>query len=181
MYIHMDKKSQLGQFYTTNYDYILKNMSIPKNITHIIEPFAGNGDLLNFIKNKECYTIEQYDIEPKNECIIMQDTLKQPPCYHNKFILTNPPYLARNKNSNKEIYDMYGANDLYKCFILSIIENKCKGGIIIVPLNFICSIRQSDINLREKFLNTYSIIKMNIFEERFLMTHHIQFVVFYLN
>jgi hypothetical protein len=28
-------------------------MNIPDNITDIIEPFAGNGDLLNFIdKNK---------------------------------------------------------------------------------------------------------------------------------
>jgi hypothetical protein len=25
----------------------------------------------------------------------------------NKFVLTNPPYLARNKNSNKDLYDKY--------------------------------------------------------------------------
>ena len=34
-------KKQLGQFYTTNYEYILKNMQIPDNITTIIEPFVG--------------------------------------------------------------------------------------------------------------------------------------------
>jgi hypothetical protein len=43
----MNKKQSYGQFYTTNYNYILQNMNIPDNITDIIEPFAGNGDLLN--------------------------------------------------------------------------------------------------------------------------------------
>ena len=52
----MSHKSKLGQFYTTNYDYILKNMNIPDNITQIIEPFAGNGDLLKFIDRTK-YTL----------------------------------------------------------------------------------------------------------------------------
>ena len=58
-------KQKLGQFYTTNYDYILQNLYIPENIKKIIEPFAGNGDLLNFIKNKDNYKIECYDIARK--------------------------------------------------------------------------------------------------------------------
>ena len=45
----MDKK-KLGQFYTTNYDYILQNLNIPNKTKTIIEPFAGNGDLLSFLK-----------------------------------------------------------------------------------------------------------------------------------
>jgi hypothetical protein len=158
-------KKQLGQFYTTNYEYILKNMQIPDNITTIIEPFVGCGDLLSFIKNKEQYHIEIYDIDPKYENTIKQDTLKNPPQYKDKFVLTNPPYLARNKSKNKEIYDKYDCNDLYKCFISILIENICQGGIIIIPLNFICSIRKSDITLREKFLKIYSIQIINIFEE----------------
>ena len=57
-------KQKLGQFYTTNYDYILQNLYIPENIKKIIEPFAGNGDLLNFIKNKDNYR-ESKDIARK--------------------------------------------------------------------------------------------------------------------
>lgn len=50
-------KKNLGQYYTTNYKYILSNLNIPNNINKIVEPFCGNGDLLNFIdKNK--YKIE---------------------------------------------------------------------------------------------------------------------------
>jgi len=157
-------KNKYGQFYTTNYKYILKNLEIPKNIKNIIEPFAGNGDLIKFLKKE--YKLECYDIEPKKDYIIKRDTLINPPDYKNKFILTNPPYLARNKNSEKKIYNKYDCNDLYKCFLISIINSECKGGIIIVPLNFISSVRKADIELRRKFLNKYNIITMNIFEEQ---------------
>lgn len=159
-------KSQLGQFYTTNCEYILSNMEIPDTVKTIIEPFAGNGDLLKFIRNKSNYTIELYDIEPKYENTIQRDTLEFPPDYANKFVLTNPPYLARNKSKNKELYDKYNTNDLYKCFILNIIENVCEGGIIIIPLNFMCSIRKADIELRKRFLEKYLIKIINIFEEQ---------------
>ena len=48
----MLKKKRLGQFYTTNCKYILKDLNIPAYIQNIIEPFAGNGDLLNFVRKK---------------------------------------------------------------------------------------------------------------------------------
>ena len=162
----MTTKQKLGQFYTTNYDYILQNLYIPENIIKIIEPFAGNGDLLNFIKDKEYYEIECYDIEPKKDYIIQKNTILDPPNFNNSFILTNPPYLARNKSNDKELFDKYKTNDLYKCFIEILILNECLGGILIVPLNFICSIRKNDIDLRKKFISKYNIITLNIFEEQ---------------
>ena len=158
-------KSELGQFYTTNYKYILSNIDIPDNVDSIIEPFNGKGDLLSFI-NKDDYKLELYDIDPKYEGTVKRDTLKNPPDYSNKFILTNPPYLARNKSKDKEIYDKYNCNDLYKCFIASILDSVCQGGIIIVPVNFISSIRKSDVELRKRFLQVYSINIVNIFEEK---------------
>jgi hypothetical protein len=160
----INKKKNLGQFYTTNYNYIFQNLKIDENITFIIEPFAGKGDLLNFFNNDK-YNTEAYDIDPKNEKIIKQDTLLNKPLYKNKFIITNPPYLARNKSNNKELYDKFNTNDLYKCFLEQLlIDNPC-GGIIIIPLNFWCSIRKADIFLRKKFLQIFDIIQVNIFEE----------------
>lgn len=160
-------KKQLGQFYTTNYDYILNGLYIPSDIDKIIEPFVGNGDLLKFInKTEKKYKIEKYDIEPKIDDAIQQDTLLHSPDYNNKFIITNPPYLARNKSIDKTIFDKYNQNDLYKCFISILTSNLCLGGIIIIPLNFWCSIRKSDIELRKSFLNKYNICRINIFEEK---------------
>jgi hypothetical protein len=160
-------KKELGQFYTKNYNYILNNITIPQKINDIIEPFAGEGDLLNYINSSDKkYNIEMYDIDPKRENIIKKDTLLNPPDYKNKFVITNPPYLARNKSKKKDMYDKYNVNDLYKCFILNLIETPSLGGILIIPLNFLCSVRKNDLLLRKKFLSIYSIIQLNIFEEQ---------------
>jgi hypothetical protein len=161
----MSVKKQLGQFYTTNYDYILQGMKIPKDVNIIIEPFAGKGDLLSFIDTKK-YILECYDIDPKQNWIKHRDTLRDPPDYNNKFVLTNPPYLARNKSKSKDLFDIYSTNDLYKCFIEELIVNNACGGIIIIPLNFWCSIRTTDVNLRKRFLKVYKIEYINIFEEQ---------------
>ena len=47
----MSKKQILGQFNTTNYPYILQNLKIPEEISNIAEPFTGDGDLLNILRN----------------------------------------------------------------------------------------------------------------------------------
>jgi hypothetical protein len=162
----MSKKKSLGQFYTTNYRYIFQNMVIPTNVSHIIEPFTGNADLLQFLGTSKQYYVECYDIEPKQPYTIKQDTIKNPPDYKNKFIITNPPYLARNKSSDKSLFDKYDVNDLYKCFLKELITNQPIGGIVIVPLNFWSSIRKNDVDLRKQFLKTFSITNINVFEER---------------
>jgi len=178
-------KHDLGQFFTTNYEKILDGMDVlflkwmnEKRIEKIIEPFCGNGILLHFIWKLSSQLLTPlsyycYDIEPQIEAsissqhhVVKQDTLLNPPNYLNSFILTNPPYLARNKSEKKEIFDKYQENDLYKCFLKEIIVNKCHGGILILPLNFLSSIRKTDVELRAMFLRVYKIEKINIFEEQ---------------
>jgi len=162
------KKQKLGQFYTKQYDYILQNLHIPKDVMCIIEPFAGDGELVKFIQTEtspDCLLL-CYDIDPKQDYIIKQDTLIYPPDYTNKYVITNPPFLARNKAEDKTIFDKYEINDFYKCFLKSLINTPCVGGIIILPINFWCSIRKNDVLMRRDFINTYTILRMNIFEER---------------
>lgn len=163
----LNNKQEKGQFMTTNYEYILQGLHIPENVNHIIEPFCGKCDLLNFIKI-EIKNIELYDIESQttNEKVIIRDTILHPPSFNNKFVLTNPPYLARNKCKNKEIFDRYDVNDLYKAFIKILINDVADGGIIILPLNFWSSIRKCDILLRKYFLQSYTVNRINVFEEK---------------
>lgn len=158
-----NKKKDFGQFYTTKYKHILQGMTLPTDIKIIIEPFAGNGDLLKFAPDIKT---ESFDIDPKKKWIIKRDTLLYPVNYTDKYVLTNPPYLARNKNTDKTLYDKYGENDLFKCFIRTLINNPPIGGIIIIPLNFWSSTRKTDIKLRRDFLNIFKIVLINIFEER---------------
>lgn len=161
----MSNKKTLGQFFTKNYEKIFSGITIPKDTKKIIEPFAGDCDLIKFIDDINI-SIDKYDIDPKNDTTVERDTLLDPPDYTNYFILTNPPYLARNKSTNKEIFDLYKENDLYKCFLRILITNKSVGGLIIIPLNFFTSIRNIDIKLRKDFLYIYRIKRLNIFTKK---------------
>ena len=150
-------KATYGKFYTTNYEYILKEFhDFRNNIKddRIIEPFAGKGHLISWLYNEN---IEAYDVHSYGN-IIQRDTLKNPPRYHNKWVVTNPPYLARNKSMDKTIFDYYKTNDLYKAFLLSIIQNPPKGGLIII--------RKSDIKLCKLFFSKFFIKKLIIFDEK---------------
>ena len=71
---------QIGQFYTNNYDYIFQGLSIPPGEKYI-EPFADNGDLVEFIKSKtgKESVIESYDIEPQKDYIMKRDTFLNSP------------------------------------------------------------------------------------------------------
>lgn len=147
----------MGQFFTTNAKYIFQGLlkDIPNDVI-ITEPFVGNGDLLSLKENK----FEIYDLDPKIENTIKQDSLLNPINYKGRWVLTNPPYLARNKNKNKEIYDKYQTDDLYKAFLKIIAE--CEGGAIILPVNFFSG---DDKKIREYFLSNFVIKRVNIFEE----------------
>ena len=80
-------KKQLGQFYTTNADIILKDFQIPEQI---IEPFVGNGDLIQWAIKHGLKKYIAYDINPpktlKYKCAV-RNTLKNPPVYKNKFVI----------------------------------------------------------------------------------------------
>jgi len=154
-------KKQLGQFYSTNTQDLLKDFTVPSSI---VEPFVGNGDLIKWAITKGLKRYIAYDLDPpetlKFKCII-RDTLKSPPKYKDKFVLTNPPYLAKNKTTDKALYNKY--DDLYKLFISQIVSAECAGGIIIIPINFLSSVREQDCILRDSLFTNYQIQQINIF------------------
>lgn len=157
----MNKKQKLGQFFTTNSEYIIGNLvDIIQDNSKVIDPFAGDWDLLKCV-DKPTIELCGFDIEPRNEKTVKQDTLKYPPSYTGCWIVTNPPYLGKNKCENKEIFEQYKTDDLYKAALLSIIGSE--GGIIVVPLNFLSTKRSK---VRNIFLKEYEIEKINIFEEQ---------------
>lgn len=167
-------KGQKGQFYTVNHSYILEGL-FQRPAGRIVEPFAGQGDLIDWLAKNgvpwgtAAQPIEAYDIEPKpggNARIIQRDTLTNPPDYENAWVLTNPPFLARNKCPDKAIFDQYGTNDLYKCFILSLTQQpKCAGGVFILPSGFFLSSRDIDVRCRDAFLSQYRLLRVKYFEE----------------
>jgi hypothetical protein len=167
-------KKAKGQFYTTHCGYILDGFPLPPASDKIIEPFAGKGDIIKWLRQKEegRRRIEAYDIEPPqpagSEVVVQRrDTLAHPPDYKGAWVITNPPYLARNKSKDKSIYDFYHTNDTYKCFILSLTQpdNYCNGGVIIIPAGFFFSPRCVDVKCRNIFMTQYKITKVKYFEK----------------
>jgi hypothetical protein len=67
------KKKDLGQFFTTNYEYILQGFKVPDSVKIVVEPFAGKCDLLKFI-NKSLYKVELYDLDPSSADITKRDS-----------------------------------------------------------------------------------------------------------
>ena len=141
--------------------HILQNIVIPDNIMKYVIPFTHHGEFLPCIFTSKRIEIEMYDLYPIAHFIQSRDVLMNPPDYYGKFILSKPP----NKDllETSQLYQKYKQNNVYKCFIDSIIEKKCIGGVIIIPFVFWCSSKQTDKKLRRRFLKKYTIPVMNIF------------------
>lgn len=162
----MKKQKKLGQFNTTNSDYILQGFwgNIKDKI--VCDPFAGNGDLLYWATKNGAKEVYGYDIDKTkiNQYIVHNDSLIHIP--NASFILTNPPYLGKNKmnNSMKNKYDLSFVGDLYLLSIIKIIETSPDEGILIVPVNFLSAENSSFV--RKQFLDRYEITRINYFTEQ---------------
>ncbi len=127
---------------------------IPPN-SFIIEPFYGKGDLVKNIHVDEFYDIS---FEKNNEHY--RDTLVFPPNYKNKYIITNPPFLAKNKAKDKALFEIFKEyDDLYKIAMSTFVD--ANGGIIITPLNLFTD--EKSKNIRNKFFQIFQIERLNIY------------------
>ena len=162
----MHIKRDLGQFFTTNSDYILQGLEPFVAGKVVLDPFAGNGHLLRWAKDNGAEAVSGLDIDPKlaSQEVSTNDSLVSIP--HAPFNITNPPYLAGNRMTpeQKATYPMNGKEDLYLLAMKRIIESDSDEGIIIIPVNFF-SAKNSD-KLRVEFMSRYDIGRTNYFTEQ---------------
>ena len=175
-------KKYLGQFNTTNSDYILQGFEDVVANKNIVDPFAGSGELIEWaIKNKaSSYSGLDIDLTLLNDHIKYNDSLTSIPFA--KFIITNPPYLAKNKMKAEQKVKYLSNNsieDFYLLAIKRIIDSNTNEGILIVPINFF-SAENSD-NIRKEFLTNYSIPKVNYFKNKVFDDTTYNVVSFYYN
>jgi hypothetical protein len=156
------KKSQQGQFNTTNVDYILQEFTQKIIKKDVIDPFCGKRDLLNWAEKHGASSVFGIDIDiDLEEADAHANSFIDPFDYTNAFILANPPYLAKNKSNDKSIFSIFKTDDLYKAAIQTFGE--CAEGILIIPVNFLSS-RES--KTREWFFSKFTIEKCVLFEEQ---------------
>ena len=161
-------KRQFGQFFTTNSDYILQGFEGFVKNKEVTDPFAGNQDLIKWVRKNGCKKAVGFDCDKKyvdDKNVFNNDSINSPQKY--KFVCTNPPYLHKNKadQKTKERF-FFGTHssfeDLYQVSIFSILN--CDEGILIVPLNFLCA--ENSQKIRNLFFDKFEIAKLNIFSER---------------
>lgn len=125
-----------GQFFTTKNPfqdseaYNSWKTQLPEK-QKALEPFAGAGNLFEFIKDIEW---DGYDIEPKHPLVIQQDTMINFPNNY-EICITNPPYLAKTTSSRKKLPVILKYDDLYLDCLEKILEN-CKYVAVIIPSTF---------------------------------------------
>jgi len=161
-------KIQLGQFFTTNSDYILQGLEGFVKEKCIADPFAGNQDLIKWAQKNNCKKVIGFDYDEKyvdGKKIKYNDSINNPKSY--KFVLTNPPYLHKNKADSRTKDKFFsGRNaffeDLYQISILSAIDSE--EGIFIVPLNFLSA--ENSQKIRNIFFDKFEIVKLNIFTQQ---------------
>jgi tRNA G10 N-methylase Trm11 len=132
-------KASLGQFFTTNAEYILQGFENTIVGKQVLDPFAGNGDLLKWAEKNGARNVRGLDIDPEltNDQIGLNDSLLAIP--QADMIITNPPYLAKNKMSpeRKEKINLGSLEDLYLLSMDRVLASGTTEGIIIVPINFL--------------------------------------------
>lgn len=161
-------KTQLGQFFTTNSDYIFQGLEKFVKDKEITDPFAGNQDLFSWAKKNKCKKIIGFDYDKNyidNKKVFLNDSINFPKKY--KFILTNPPYLHKNKADKETKNNFFSGihssfDDLYQVSIYSMLDSQ--EGLLIVPLNFLCA--ENSKKIRDIFFEKFEIVKLNIFSEQ---------------
>lgn len=156
-------KKQLGQFFTTNSDYILQGMESLVRGKKVADPFAGGGDLLVWANKNGARSIIGYDVDDRyvdKEKIILNDSLLSAKEYD--FVITNPPYLNVNKASKEtkeKYFSKHKFEDLYQISLASIMNSE--EGIFIVPINFLSA--ENSESIRKLFFSKFTIDFVNYF------------------
>ena len=154
-----DEKQKTGSFYTENVDFLLSRFSKYLYGKNVIDPFVGSGHLLDFAEKHGAISLTGCDIKETDK-FETRDSLMNPPDMKDKYLLTNPPYLCKNKSKEKEVYEKWCQNDKYKCHLVSLIGSGCKEGTIILPSNFLS---ESNAKARNCFFSNYRIIEADYY------------------
>lgn len=135
----IDKKRELGQYYTENNPFKLKLFRewitlIEDDV--ILEPFAGKNNIPRLMKESGYdFKWRCYDIEPASDDVLKRDTIEDFPIGYNVCI-TNCPYLGKSSARRRNIDYQWDEDDLYKVCLNKMLTY-CSYVAAIIPESFI--------------------------------------------
>jgi hypothetical protein len=148
---------------------LLKDIEKPPKGTIVVVPFATQP-LMEWLGRD--HIILGYSSDPYTTTIFKKDCLLSPPRLSGAYVICYPPWDRKNDASDKSIFDSYGTDNLYKCFLKNLInDSQALGGTIIIPLNFLTGSRDSEKKRRKDFLNSYKIKKLHVYNEITINTY----------
>lgn len=121
-------ESYKGQFFTRKDVWLtpqikkfIHNLK-DEGISKILDPFAGEGDLLKQVDIFDDY--EGFDIDEKLGWKLNNSLINIPKQDNTTFILTNPPYLAKNsaKRNNYKEYEYFNNNDFQDLYQIALFK-----------------------------------------------------------
>jgi hypothetical protein len=141
---------------------LLKDVEKPPMGSIVAIPFASL-QLIDWLGPG--YINMAYASEPRTSHIFNRDCLANPPKYSGAYILSYPPWNRKNDSDDKSLFDKYNTDNLYKCFIKTLLADPPLGGTIVVPFSVFSGTRDSEIKRRTKFLQIYAIKQLHIYNE----------------
>ena len=158
-------KRSLGQFFTVSqnpfelaaFKVWAEEAKIPDK--QILEPFAGANHIIESLQSTGlCSEFASFDISPARYDVVKRDTMASFPTGY-EVCVTNPPWLARNSATRRQLpYPDCRYDDIYK-FCLELCLNRCSFVAALIPASFL----QSGL-FRER-LSTYILLHNPIFTE----------------
>lgn len=164
MSIQADRKRVNGQFFTVANPFDCRaflawsrRAGLPEET--VLEPFAGANSLIDHLKSiKKVHKWMSYDIEPKTDSIIQQDTIADFPSGYNVCV-TNPPWLAKNSAAFRGLpFPDTQYDDLYKLALTRCLDH-CGYVAALIPESFIRA------NLHQERLHTFISLTKAMFND----------------
>lgn len=159
---HQDTtKSSMSQINRT-VDELLQGCTRPPKGCIVLEPFANDGSIMKWIGTDNI--IIPYDSDPKVPKVLRRNALIEKPKYYGTYVITKPPQLKKHDTEDKTVFEQYGTDNLYKCFIKCIITDTPMGGIVVLPIKFLSGLRDSEVKRRLDFFKAFKPNRINVFD-----------------
>ena len=165
------KKQNLGQFNTENNVWLrphIREFIGDSGCRYVLDPYAGQGDLLHAAKEFKFADYFGLDIDPdlcSSKGWTWNDGLEHMPYHEDTIVITNPPYLAKNSAARNDLesYKYFeGDNeiyeDLYQIALQKVLSIYIKA-VFIIPETYF----QTDFFKRH--LISYTVIEENPFTD----------------
>ena len=145
-----------------DYDVFFKGFTKPPKGCIVIDPFAEDESTSKWLDKKNI--LIAYSAKESHPLGLRVDALKDPPKYGGTYVVTTPPWTKKGESADNTLFERYGTDNLYKCFIRTLLKSPAQGGSILVPLTFLVGVRDSEKKRRQDFFTLYKPLRINVFQ-----------------